>query len=106
MHFATGRLPDDGLPGPRQVSGPTPIVLALPWGGVPVAAEVARALDAPVDLILVRKIGVPYQPELAMGAVVDGSRPLVVRNADVTGRRRTTNFRGNRDLLCRFRAGL
>jgi predicted phosphoribosyltransferase len=50
---------------------------------VPVAAEVARALDAPLDLILVRKIGVPYQPELAMGAVVDGGTPLVVRNEDV-----------------------
>jgi predicted phosphoribosyltransferase len=60
-----------------------PIVLALPRGGVPVAAEVARILDAPVDLILVRKIGVPYQPELAMGAVVDGPEPLVVRNEDI-----------------------
>jgi predicted phosphoribosyltransferase len=60
-----------------------PVVLALPRGGVPVAAEVATALDAPLDLILVRKIGVPYQPELAMGAAVDGSKPVVVRNEDV-----------------------
>jgi predicted phosphoribosyltransferase len=60
-----------------------PIVLALPRGGVPVAAEVASALDAPLDLALVRKIGVPFQPELAMGAVVDGPDPLVVRNEDV-----------------------
>lgn len=60
-----------------------PVVLALPRGGVPVAAEVAAALDAPLDLILVRKIGVPSQPELAMGAVVDGVRPIVVRNEDV-----------------------
>jgi predicted phosphoribosyltransferase len=60
-----------------------PVVLALPRGGVPVAAEVAAALGAPLDLILVRKIGVPYQPELAMGAVVDGPEPLVVRNEDV-----------------------
>jgi predicted phosphoribosyltransferase len=60
-----------------------PIVLALPRGGVPVAAEVADALKAPLDLILVRKIGVPYQPELAMGAVVDGPNPLIVRNEDV-----------------------
>jgi putative phosphoribosyl transferase len=60
-----------------------PVVLALPRGGVPVAAEVARALRAPLDLVLVRKIGVPYQPELAMGAVVDGPEPLVVRNEDV-----------------------
>jgi putative phosphoribosyl transferase len=60
-----------------------PVVLALPRGGVPVAAEVAAALDAPLDLVLVRKIGVPVQPELAMGAVVDGGAPIVVRNGDV-----------------------
>jgi predicted phosphoribosyltransferase len=60
-----------------------PVVLALPRGGVPVAAQVAEALKAPLDLILVRKIGVPMQPELAMGAVVDGAKPLVVRNEDV-----------------------
>ena len=55
-----------------EYKGRHAVVLALPRGGVPVAAEVAAALDAPLDLILVRKIGVPYQPELAMGAVVDG----------------------------------
>jgi len=60
-----------------------PVILALPRGGVPVAAEVAAVLDAPLDLVLVRKIGVPLQPELAMGAVVDGGSPLVVRNEDV-----------------------
>jgi putative phosphoribosyl transferase len=60
-----------------------PVVLALPRGGVPVAAEVATVLDAPLDLILVRKIGVPFQPELAMGAVVDGGKPVIVRNEDV-----------------------
>ncbi len=60
-----------------------PVVLALPRGGVPVAAEIAAALDAPLDLVLVRKIGVPFQPELAMGAVVDGSKPVVVRNDSV-----------------------
>jgi len=60
-----------------------PVVLALPRGGVPVAAEVATALNAPLDLILVRKIGVPFQPELAMGAVVDGVEPIVVRNEEV-----------------------
>ncbi len=60
-----------------------PVILALPRGGVPVAAEVASALNAPLDLILVRKIGVPFEPELAMGAIVDGDSPLVVRNEDV-----------------------
>lgn len=60
-----------------------PVVLALPRGGVPVGAELARALEAPLDLIIVRKIGVPFQPELAMGAVVDGPEPLVVRNENI-----------------------
>ena len=60
-----------------------PVVLALPRGGVPVAAEVAVVLDAPLDLLFVRKIGVPAQPELAMGAVADGGAPLIVRNEDV-----------------------
>ncbi|RXH23972.1 phosphoribosyltransferase [Bradyrhizobium nanningense] len=60
-----------------------PVILALPRGGVPVAAEVAERLDAPLDLILVRKIGAPMQPELAMGAVVDGEQPVIVRNQDV-----------------------
>ena len=60
-----------------------PVVLALPRGGVPVAAEVAVALNAPRDLVLVRKMGVPIQPELAMGAVVDGGAPIIVRNEDV-----------------------
>jgi predicted phosphoribosyltransferase len=63
--------------------GQQPVVLALPRGGVPVAAKVAEALNAPLDLLLVRKIGVPFQPELAMGAVVDGASPVTVRNEDV-----------------------
>lgn len=54
------------------------VVLALPRGGVPVALEVARALGAPLDLLLVRKIGAPWQPELAVAAVVDGAAPEVV----------------------------
>jgi putative phosphoribosyl transferase len=53
-------------------------VLALPRGGVPVAAEVARALHAPLDLVLVRKISLPEQPELAVAAVVDGNPPALV----------------------------
>ena len=63
--------------------GQHPVILALPRGGAPVAAEIAAALEAPLDLVLVRKIGVPFQPELAMGAVVDGQEPLVVRNEQV-----------------------
>ncbi|HSM95800.1 MAG TPA: phosphoribosyltransferase [Rhizomicrobium sp.] len=59
------------------------LVLALPRGGVPVAAEVALSLHAPLDILLVRKIGVPDQPELAMGAVVDGGAPVIVRNPQV-----------------------
>ena len=47
-----------------------PVILALPRGGVPVAAEVATTLNAPLDLILVRKIGVPFQPELAMAQLL------------------------------------
>jgi predicted phosphoribosyltransferase len=61
----------------------TPIVLALPRGGVPVAFEVARALAAPLDVVLVRKIGAPGQKELGLGAVVDGAHPHVVLNEDV-----------------------
>jgi putative phosphoribosyl transferase len=60
-----------------------PVVLALPRGGVPVALEVARALGAPLDLVMVRKIGLPGQPEVALGAVVDGDRPDLEVNADI-----------------------
>jgi putative phosphoribosyl transferase len=60
-----------------------PVVLALPRGGVGVAAEVARALKAPLDIVLVRKIGIPFQPELAAAAVVDGGEPEIVTNEDV-----------------------
>jgi putative phosphoribosyl transferase len=59
------------------------VVLALPRGGVPIGAIVARALRAPLDLLLVRKIGVPWQPELALAAVVDGDHPEIVIDDDV-----------------------
>lgn len=55
-----------------HLRGPDVIVVGLPRGGVPVADQVARALDAPLDVILVRKLGVPSQPELAMGALGEG----------------------------------
>jgi len=67
----------------KKYEGRRPSILALPRGGVPVAAEIAKSLGVGLDLILVRKIGVPFQPELAMGAVVDGATPLIVRNEDV-----------------------
>lgn len=90
------------------------VVLGLPRGGVPVAAEVADALQAPLDVILVRKLGVPVQPELGMGAIgEDGARVLnddIVRAAGVSDRqiaeveareraeldRRAQRFRGAR----------
>jgi len=64
-----------------------PVVLGLPRGGVPVAAEVAKAINAPLDVIVVRKLGVPRQPELAMGAI--GEDGVVVVNNEV---RRSTGL--------------
>jgi putative phosphoribosyl transferase len=60
-----------------------PVVLALPRGGVPVGFEVARMLEAPLDLVLVRKIGAPFQAELGVGAVVDGDRAEIVLNEEM-----------------------
>ena len=65
-----------------------PCVLALPRGGVPVAFEVAKALEAPLDLVLVRKIGAPLQPELAVAAVVDGGKPELVVNEQIVAKLR------------------
>jgi putative phosphoribosyl transferase len=71
-----------------HLRGTDAVVLGLPRGGVPVAFEVARALDAPLDVIVVRKVGVPWQPELAMGAVGEDGVTIandeVVRMAAVT----------------------
>jgi putative phosphoribosyl transferase len=60
-----------------------PVILALPRGGVPVAYEVARALAAPLDVLLVRKIGAPGHEELGLGAVVDGRHPQLVLNEEI-----------------------
>ncbi|TPN50298.1 phosphoribosyltransferase [Mesorhizobium sp. B1-1-9] len=60
-----------------------PIVLALPRGGVPVAVEVAKALNAPLDLLIVRKVGAPGNPELAVAAIVDGDPGEVVLNREI-----------------------
>lgn len=78
------RLRDEG----SLRAGDDPVVVGLPRGGVPVAHEVARALGAPLDVVVVRKIGVPHQPELAMGAIgEDGVRVVdddIVRRAGVS----------------------
>lgn len=58
-----------------------PVVLGIPRGGMPVAAELARALGAPLDVLVVRKLGLPQQTELAMGAI--GERGARVLNDDV-----------------------
>ncbi|WP_182907266.1 MULTISPECIES: phosphoribosyltransferase [unclassified Microbispora] len=98
-----------GLPGAEDA-----VVVGLPRGGVPVAFEVARALGAPLDVIVVRKLGVPYQPELGFGAIGEGGvrvlNPDVLRLANITRdeiagverreraelERRARRFRGDR----------
>jgi putative phosphoribosyl transferase len=65
----------------QHLRGDQVVVLGLPRGGVPVAYEVARALDAPLDVIVVRKLGVPFQPELAMGAI--GEEGVRIINEEV-----------------------
>lgn len=69
----------------ERLRGEDVVVIALPRGGVEVALPVARRLGAPMTLLMVRKIGLPSQPELAMGAIVDGDKPITVRNESVIG---------------------
>jgi predicted phosphoribosyltransferase len=64
-----------------RLRGPDTLVLGVPRGGVVVAAEVARALDAPLDVVIARKIGAPHQPELAIGAVVSSGGRLLDERA-------------------------
>lgn len=95
--------------------GDDPIVLALPRGGLPVAVEVAQELNAPLDIIIVRKLGVPWQPELAMGALAETTRILdhalidqfripdsdietVVARETAEMRRREQLYRGDRSI--------
>jgi putative phosphoribosyl transferase len=99
-----------------------PIVLGLPRGGVPVAFEVAQLLGAPLDVLIVRKIGVPFQPELAMGAVAEGGAAIrdetIMRSCHLTDddflsvemheltelERRANRYRHGRELIdCRGR---
>jgi predicted phosphoribosyltransferase len=109
-----GKLLGDAL---QHLRDEPAVVLGLPRGGVPVASEVARALHAPLDVMLVRKLGVPRQPELAMGAIgEDGVRILndtVIRLGDISSAeiaaaetreraeidRRATLYRGTRPRL-------
>ena len=94
--------------------GADPLVLGLPRGGVPVAFEVAKALSAPLDVLVVRKLGVPSQPELAFGAIGEGGvrvlndevrKHVVVSDAEIAEveaaqrvelRRRVAAYRGDR----------
>jgi len=96
-----------------------PVVLGLPRGGVPVAYEVALALEAPLDVLVVRKLRAPEQPELGLGAVTDGDHPEAILNEQIVGalrvpeaylrreiaaqlaevRRRQARFRGGRPAI-------
>jgi len=61
----------------RDMRAEHPVVLALPRGGVPVGAEVAKALEAPLDVLVVRKLGCPWEPELGIGAVAEGGVRII-----------------------------
>jgi putative phosphoribosyl transferase len=88
-----------------HVAGPDVVVLGLPRGGVVVASEIAKALAAPLDVIVVRKLGVPDQPELGMGAIGEGGarviNPDVVRMAQVTANELATVEAYEREALSR-----
>lgn len=92
---------DDRSEAGRQLAGELasrgyrdPAVLAVPRGGVPVALEIARALRAPLDLIVVRKVGFPGRPELAVAAIVDGDAPRIAWNRELleAGRSSPSDF--------------
>ena len=72
----------------QHLAGESVVVLGLPRGGVPVALEVALALNAPLDVIVVRKLGVPWHPELAMGAIGEGGARVI--NTEIVGRAQVT----------------
>ncbi|WP_313817176.1 phosphoribosyltransferase family protein [Citricoccus sp.] len=106
-------LASRGWPGEGRAGVGPPVVLGLPRGGVPVAEVVARELGAPLDVIMVRKLGVPAHPELAMGAIGEqGARVLdasIVRHYAVTAEQVAEVERRERETLQRrgalFRAG-
>jgi predicted phosphoribosyltransferase len=105
-HRLAGRL--------TGLSGEDVVVLGLPRGGVPVAAEVARGLGLPLDVILVRKLGLPFQPELAMGAIGEEGvrlldRDLIERTGITPAQVATLENRERAVLLARaalYRPGL
>ena len=82
---------------------PDPVVLGLPRGGVPVAAEIAGRLGAPLDVIVVRKLGIPWQPEVAMGAIGEGGvrvlDEVLIARARVTPRQLDEVERRERAVL-------
>ncbi|MCE2510365.1 MAG: phosphoribosyltransferase [Alphaproteobacteria bacterium] len=67
----------------QHLAGEATVVLALPRGGVVVAYEIAQTLKAPLDVVLVRKLGAPGQPELAAGAIVESEKPETVTNPEI-----------------------
>lgn len=75
-----GRMLADAV---KRLNLDHPVVYALPRGGAPAGAEIARALGAPLDLVFVRKLGAPGHGELAIGAVVDGATPQTVLNDEI-----------------------
>ena len=77
---AAGRMLAQRL---MSYAGSNVVVLGVPRGGLPVAREVANALGAPLDVVVVRKLGAPGQPELGIGAVVDGDHPRAIFNQDI-----------------------
>src|SRR3712207_8796968 len=82
------------------------LILALPRGGVPVAHEVARALGAPLDVFLVRKLGVPGHEELAMGAIASGGvrvlNQSVVEGLGIRSEEHTSELQSRQYLVCRL----
>src|SRR3954447_17131380 len=92
--FQAGRFQDGRFQGRREAGRvlagavgklglASPVVLALPRGGVPVAYEVARALRAPLDVLLVRKLGAPFQKEFGIGAIAEGNEPIVLMDDEL-----------------------
>jgi putative phosphoribosyl transferase len=97
----------------REYAGEAPVVLALPRGGVAVGYEIAQALGAPLDVMIVRKLGVPWHPELGMGALAEGGAVYinqgVLEEADITpGELRAVIAEESRELerrVQRYRGG-